>query len=138
MREPLIRTFHSLAACAYLALLVVSTSGCGSASDTASVNGNITYQGQPLTSGLVTFFPSSGRPVNAATKPDGHYTAELAPGDYTVTVTYAEPLPAGYKEGDPLPKPKIILPPEYSTRAKSALSASVASDQSEPINFELK
>src|SRR5688572_2205278 len=126
MREPLIRTFHSLAGCAGLALLAVGAAGCGKASDTVSVYGHVTYQRQALPHGAVTFFPASGRPVNAAIESEGQYAAELAPGDYTITVTYTEPLPAGYKEGDPLPRPKITLPPENNTRAQSTLKATVA------------
>jgi hypothetical protein len=55
-----------------------------------------------------------------------------------VAVNYTEPLPAGYKEGDPIPRPKLVLPPEYSTRARSKLTATVAADQSAPIDFKLE
>jgi hypothetical protein len=117
---------------------MVVASGCGDASNTVSVDGQVTYAGSALPGGSVTFFPTSGRPVNAPIASDGNYNIEVAPGDYVVTVTYSEPLPPGYKEGDPIPAPKIELPAEYSTRAKSTLSATVAADQSEPIDFELK
>jgi uncharacterized membrane protein len=120
-----------------LAVAACSAIGCGESSSTVTVHGNVTYQGNPL-AGSVTFFPTSGRPVNTALSADGHYEVELEPGDYTVTVNYTEPLPSGFKEGDPMPQPKIVLPPEYSTRARSTLSASVSEGQSEPINFDLK
>jgi hypothetical protein len=118
-------------------VIIVGVVGCGESSSTVAVHGNVTYQANPL-AGSVTFFPTSGRPVNTALAADGTYEVELEPGDYTVTVNYTEPLPPGFKEGDPMPKPKIILPPEYSTRAQSKLSASVAEDQAEPINFDLQ
>ena len=128
--------FRSLWFC--IALFAMSATGCGEKSNTVSVNGNVTYSGQPLTHGSVTFFPPIGRPVNAPLAADGAYGAELAPGEYTVTVSYTEPLPAGFKEGDPLPTAKLTLPPEYDTRARSTLKATVAENQSDPIDFTLK
>jgi hypothetical protein len=76
--------------------------------------------------------------VNAPLGAGGTYSTQLPPGDYTVTVSYTEPLPEGFKEGDPTPKPKFVLPPEYTTRARSKLTATVSEDSGAPINFELK
>lgn len=119
-------------------ILLSSALGCGSSDGTVPVQGRVIYREQALANGSVTFFPVTGRPVNVPLSAEGTYTANLAPGEYTVTVNYTEPLPPGYKEGAPLPKPKITLPPEYNTRAKSKLAAQVADDHSEPINFDLQ
>jgi hypothetical protein len=69
---------------------------------------------------------------------NGDYEAELPPGEYVVTVMPGSPKPENYKEGDPLPPPKVVLPPDYASRVRSPLKATVAEGQSEPINFELK
>jgi hypothetical protein len=53
-------------------------------------------------------------------------------------VNYTEPLPPNFKEGDRVPPPKLIIPDQYSSRAKSTLKATVSPGQSEPINFDLK
>jgi hypothetical protein len=47
-------------------------------------------------------------------------------------------VPQGYKEGDPLPSPKIVLPEEYASRMKSTLKPTVKPEQNDPINFDLK
>jgi hypothetical protein len=59
-------------------------------------------------------------------------------GEYVVVIMIGATTPEGYKEGDPLPPPKITLPDQYTVRAKSSLKANVAAGQSEPVNFELK
>ena len=125
------------ALCFLFALFVASVGGCKKSSGTVPVHGRILYQGQPLTKSSVTFFPASGRPVTA-TAPQGEYTTELLPGDYTAAVAVGIEYPQGFKEGDPVPQPKVVLPPEYTARARSKLTATVKSGKNEPIDFDLK
>jgi hypothetical protein len=124
-------------ACAAI-VAILCASGCGDSSDAVPVQGNVSYRGEALSRGSVTFFPTAGRPVNVAISSDGSYSTELSPGEYIATVSYSEPLPAGYKEGDPVPAPKFILPEEYTRRTKSTLTASILADQDDPINFALE
>jgi hypothetical protein len=121
-----------------LVVVLAGTAGCRDSSDEISVQGRVTFRGQPLPSGSVTFFPATGRPVNTPLGDDGAYSTQLPPGEYAVTVSYTEPLPEGFKEGDPTPTPKFVLPQEYTTRARSKLTATVSEDLDEPINFDLK
>jgi hypothetical protein len=122
----------------FLVLVVVGANGCNKSPGVVAVHGHISYRGNPLTTSAVTFFPTSGgRPVTAAA-PKGEYTADLVPGDYTAVVNVGVEYPAGFKEGDPEPPPKVVLPPEYSTRAQSTLKTTVKAGQSDPIDFELK
>jgi hypothetical protein len=111
--------------------------GCKKTSGDVPVHGKITYHDQPLNASSVTFYPTTGRPVTAGA-PKGEYATELAPGTYTVSVAVGIEYPPGYKEGDPAPAPKVVLPPEYATRAQSKLTATVNAGQTEPINFNLK
>jgi hypothetical protein len=119
------------------AILATISAGCSAESPTVSVHGKVSFRGEPITSGVVTFFPVAGRPTSAPLDSDAMYRVELPPGEYTVVVNVGAEVPPGYKEGDPLPPPKLILPPEYTTRAKSKLTASVKEGQTEPINFAL-
>jgi hypothetical protein len=129
-----------------LLLLLICVPGCGKSSGKAAVRGHVSYRGAPLESASLTFFPASGRP-EATTVSKGEYSIELArqnhwrirtPGEYTAIVLIGIDLPKGYKEGDPVPPPKIVLPEEYTSRAKSPLKAVVSSGQAEPIDFDLK
>jgi hypothetical protein len=119
------------------ALMFFVGAGCGKSDDTVAVHGRVSYRGEALNRGSVTFVPAKGRPVNTPLREGGRYEARLAPGDYTVAVSVSEPLPPGYKEGDPIPPPKIVLPAEYTTIAKSKLAASVSQEGSQAIDFEL-
>jgi hypothetical protein len=120
-----------------MSMLVAGTGGCKKSSGTVSVSGKITFRGAPLSSAVMNYYPATGRAVPASVN-EGEYTADLVPGDYVVAVTLGAKFPPGFKEGDPIPSPKIVLPPEYTERAKSTLKASVQPGHSEPINFDLK
>jgi hypothetical protein len=122
----------------FLSAVVLSAAGCGGSSETVSVSGQVSYQGEPVPGGAITFFPAAGRPVIAAISDGGEYSAELRPhGEYVVVVNVGTDLPPGYQEGDPLPPPKIVLPPMYTTRVKSDLRAVVAEGSAQTIDFQL-
>jgi hypothetical protein len=120
------------------AVLATLCVGCGQPTDGIEVTGTVTHKGQPLSNAAITFFPTQGRPTTVPLDVDGDYVAKLEPGDYRVTVTVGVSLPEGYKEGDPLPPPTVVLPDRYTHRAKTELAATVAEDQSEPIDFALE
>jgi hypothetical protein len=134
LKNPITR--QSLLAVTLIAL--AGATGCGESSNEVAVEGRVTYRGAPLETGSLTFFPSKGRPVSASLAEEGEYELALPPGQYTVTVNVGPDLPPGFREGDPVPPPKIVLPPEYTTRAKSRLTAAVRQGDEQPINFELK
>ena len=129
--------FGRLACCTALSMLIFGAGGCKKPGNKAPVHGRIQYRGEPLASAGITFFPQKGRSVTA-TAPHGDYATELTPGDYTVVVAVGNELPQGFKEGDPVPPPKVVLPEEYTERAKSTLKASVTLGQDQPIDFDLK
>ena len=101
------------------------------------VSGTVTYRGTPLSNASITFFPAVGRPAIASIS-DGEYSVRLPPGEYKVTITLGVDLPAGWKEGDPIPPPAMVLPPHYTNMRDTQLSAMVTEDQSEPIDFALQ
>jgi hypothetical protein len=120
-----------------LLLLLICAPGCGKSSGKVSVHGHVTYRGAPLESASLTFFPAKGRP-EATTVSNGEYSVDLMPGEYSAIVMIGVDLPKGYKEGDPIPPQKIVLPEIYTSSAKSPLKATVTAGKNEPIDFELK
>ncbi len=132
-----LRRGSSLTAVAILFLIGLTAGGCAKSSDLRHVHGVIKYRNEPVSNASITFFPSTGRAVTAAV-PEGEYNVELAPGDFTVTISVGVQLPKGFKEGDPIPAPKYVLSDEYTSRTKSKLKANVGQNQSDPINFDLK
>ena len=119
------------------ALAPFLTTGCGQPSDTVTVQGDVTFRGKAISKGSVTFYPETGRPANAPIL-DGAYQAELRPAEYVVTISISQPLPPGFKEGDPEPPPKLELPPVYTIPGMSTLKATVTPDQNDPIDFVLE
>lgn len=121
-----------------LSTLVVAGFGCRKSSDQTVVKGRVTYRSEPISRGAVTFFPTTGRPVTAPISEQGDYQVELTPGDYVVIVNQGFSPPPGFKEGDLLPPPKFTLPAEFSSRARSQLSAHVEPGTPQPLDFLLK
>jgi hypothetical protein len=119
-------------------LAAISSSGCIRSSDLLPVQGQVSYRGEPVTNGSVTFFPAQGRPESAPLSEEGAYEIHLPPGDYRVTINVGLSLPSGWKEGDPVPRPKFVLPPQYTTQAKTVLTAHVSQETAESIDFALE
>jgi hypothetical protein len=73
-----------------LPLCLVLVFGCekGNPNAAATVTGKVTYKGEPVTAGVVTFNPKKEGPVSSATlNADGTYSITEAPaGDFTITV----------------------------------------------------
>jgi hypothetical protein len=120
-------------------LLAGTVVGCGGDnSGDVAVQGSLAYQGKPVPDAKLDFFSSSGRPLTTQVSADGEYNIELSPGEYRVVVTQGVTLPPGYKEGDPLPPPPVKLPPKYTKRVETPLTASVSADNSsQTIDFNL-
>ena len=128
-------------ACRYwgvAALLAATLVGCQKPSSGVPVHGRVSYQAQPIESCGLMFYPEHGRTVATSTDAAGEYHATLPPGDYAVTVNISVKPPAGWKEGDPIPPPKFVLPDKYTNRVKSILKAGVKPDQTDAIDFDLK
>lgn len=125
---------------AYLLSVVIALAavGCGSESNTTGVSGSVTVSGQPLGGGAIQFFPSQGRPTIATIDDSGKYEVELPPGKYQVTVSKIAKLPEGWKEGDPVPVQKTLVPAQYTTRVNTPLRTTVTESGAEPTDFSLE
>jgi hypothetical protein len=72
-------------------LLVPLATGCGGKAG-ATVSGTVTYQGKPLSSGIVTFVPDVGPAHNADIQSDGSYRMTNVPvGPVKISVTTNSP-----------------------------------------------
>jgi hypothetical protein len=76
-----------------LALAVLPAAGCSSPNGT--VSGEVTYDGQPVTNGTVTFLPTDGKgAVTGGPVTDGHYRVEnVPPGPKLVLVEAVKKVP---------------------------------------------
>jgi hypothetical protein len=133
--KAMIRIASSSALVALSCLLVL---GCGGKEGTSTVSGKVTYQGQPVTDGLINFVTNGGRPLGGSIGADGTYSTQLPPGEYKVRIDTPPEFPAGYKEGDPLPKlPPRQVPEKYANFNSSGLTATVKGDGSQTIDFAI-
>ena len=117
--------------------------GCGSGDGkpSGSVSGRITFQGQPVTSGVVNLMSQKlGAGASAPLGDDGKYRLadSLELGDYKVMVTPPPPPPPRPEDGPPKPPPAAAnIPKKYRTEATTDLSATVKSG-SNTFDFDLK
>jgi hypothetical protein len=123
---------------AVAALVAVSIAGCDESSSGVPIHGSVNFKGARVANATLMFYPDQGRAVTTTANEAGEYSVQMPPGSYTVTVVIGATLPPGWKEGDPIPPPKIALPAQYATRAKTTLRATVKPTQAEPTDFELK
>jgi hypothetical protein len=131
---------HFACVCSTAAVLIgfASLLGCGDSNGGVTVSGKITYDGNPVTSGLINFQPQGGRPLGGAIRADGTYSAEIPPGDYAVRIDAPAPLPQGFKEGDPVPDLPPLVPEKFANYDSSGLTATVKPDaRNQTIDFNL-
>ena len=121
--------------------------GCGSTNTdlppTAPVTGKVTYQGQPVSNGLVTFHPANGsKPASGQTGKNGEFTLSTFEredgavfGKHKVTIK-------AYQEGQdvslvPADKLTYAVPKKYVDEATTSLEVEVKKGSND-IALELK
>lgn len=134
--------------CSALAALVAAGCGSDDKPKTVPVTGTVTYKGQPLTSGMITFLPTGGttnaeanvRPATDMLESDGTYSLTtfapgdgVRPGEYLVTIVSYEVPPS--PEGGGI----WAIPQKYGNPQTSGLKASIpAESDGEVLDFELE
>ena len=117
---------------------IVALLGCGKSSKMVSVQGSITYAGKAVTDGIINFLQAKSRPLGGGINSDGTYSVELPPGEYQVRIDAPAALPAGYKEGTPLPKLPPLVPEKYANFNTSGLVAKIEEQgSSQQVDFKL-
>ena len=110
--------------------LLLFVAGCGK--HTGDVSGSVSYRGEPVPSGNVTFFDKSNQVVGTSAIAAGKYRIRQAPvGAVTITVTSAPP-PTKVKKGQPPPDKdaaaaaeNATIPSMYGSPEKSGLTYQV-------------
>jgi hypothetical protein len=114
-----------------MALVSLGSSGCGR--PTGSVSGKVTYQGKPLTSGLVIFVDKDGFVSQpAGIEIDGTYVAQGVYVGPTKVCVETHPLSGGdggaavMKDGKEVPRPRYVpLPAKYKDAKQTDLGLDV-------------
>jgi hypothetical protein len=132
---------HRMRSFALVALVLAPCWGCGSglggggaAISLLPVKGKVTYNGKPLSSGVIYFERDGyGRPATGKLQSDGTYTlGTLKDGDGVVAGTHLVTLGNFDKA---LAKDRTLA--KYATAKSSGLTAQVDSEHTE-FNFDLK
>lgn len=125
--------------CLIVGLMLLA--GCGDGEPSRiPVTGTVTFDGEPVTEGTVTFFSRStgvadGAPLNSEGRFE--FADGLPAGEYVVSV--APPPPeevAGAPSAAP-PKEYPDIPQKYRSDVTTDLKATVEEGSSEPLRFEL-
>lgn len=122
---------YSLLAFVLLAPVAAGLMGCGSGGG-ASVSGTVTYQGQPLPVGTVSFTGKEGG-ASAVITNGAYSVTNLPEGEMKVTVSTPMPSaspPPGVKAIVPAVQP-IAVPQKYRSPDHSGLSYAVESGSHE-------
>lgn len=120
-------------ACALAALALQA--GCRDARHAGKyeVNGAVTWNGEPIQKGFVTFHPEGGKSDEAGPITNGRYLLYAHPGQNGVSIS-AEKV-SGFNQGMNQPNVVQFIPPEYNTASK--LSAEVVPDGTNSFDFSL-
>lgn len=120
--------------------------GCGSGSR-SSVEGTVTFDGQSVDGGSITFLPESGD-KNASPASgqiiDGKYAIDSergpAPGKYKVEIIWkkktGKQIPNASDPGTSVDETKQVIPQKYNS--KTELTCEIKSGSNKNVNFELK
>lgn len=122
-------------------IMAMALAGC-SGGNAATVSGVVTLDGQPLTTGNVSFYPDGGdqAPAYGQIDAQGRYSLStgtdegLAPGKYVAVVVATKDPPQAYDaQGSEIP-PIPITPIKYGNTATSDLKVEVnAGDNEIPL-----
>jgi hypothetical protein len=131
-----------------VAVLCVSICGCGeSGPPKYPVTGAVTYQGKPLPTGAVMFFPTKGVPVGGTIAADGTYRFEAPAGTYKAAVRAVakprgkDPTTVSPEEAagmSPQRQQGTLIPLKYSEIATSGLSYEVKAGEDNRIDINLE
>jgi hypothetical protein len=124
------------------ASLCIFAAGCSSGPAKGEVHGKVTFKGQPVKDGIVTFLnPKEGGAAEAAIGADGSYAVRggVAVGEYVVEI---KPLmeikdtDPGKSPPAPVEKPAPDIPKKYRMQGTTPLRAAVKTGPNE-LNFEM-
>jgi len=117
-----------------IGFIALTPLACGKGGpEMAKVTGKVTYKGQPVPKGTITFaaIDKNGRNATGAIQPDGSYTLQTEdPGDgaqlgeYNVAIAARDEEILDYTPPKPIP-PKRLVPEKYERPQTSGLTKKV-------------
>jgi len=124
----------SLCRLATAVALIFLASGCDSSTKGTPVGGTVTWRGEPLQEGSISFDPADagGHPEGADIR-NGVYTLNLRPGKYTVKIRATRQ--AGFDKAINAPRFEQYLPAQYND--KTTLTADIPSGGNPALAFAL-
>ena len=119
------------------AMLLMLTLGCGGGPFVITVEGEVSYEGEPIANGNIAFVSTDPHIVDAAaTIVDGKYKMEVQPGEKKVVLTATRE--AG--EIDPAMGARrrvSYLPVEYSSESFAILKVTITKEGQRKFDFHL-
>jgi hypothetical protein len=121
-------------------LLMPLLIGCGSGKH-VELSGAVTYEGQPVQRGNISFLSSDGKgPTAAAIIAEGKYAVKILPGSYDVRIEGSKVVGEQLMHANNPASPKVpilepLIPAEYNE--KSTLKAEILGS-TRVLDFQLK
>lgn len=123
--------------------LAAVLAGCSSGPATGEVRGKVTFKGQPVTEGTITFLnPKEGGAGEGTLGSDGSYAIQgkLVVGEYLIVVNppiHIVDTDPGKSPPAPVEKPAPNIPQKYRVQGTTPLKETVQKGKNE-FNFDLK
>ena len=124
------RNFATLA----MSLIPLAFGGCGSGDGKAKISGTVSFDGQPIPEGYITFTPQGTGAPDAGQNKDGKFTLRAIPGKHRIQVEASRP------KGPIIPSMGVALREEYIParyNSESTLSEEVKSGGNNVFEFNL-
>ena len=115
----------------------LATCGCGESGPvTVEVTGTVTYQGEPLPTGRVTFVSVTYRPTSSVIDKNGQYRMDSVLGTHAVEVVANRTIKEEGFEG--LPEYEPIIPSRFNRAKTSGVQVTVEDKQPNVIDIKLE
>jgi hypothetical protein len=127
------RRFPRVVGLGLIAALAAAAAGCSGGSKKVTIDGTVTYRGQPLSSGILRVVSEDGSFATAMVRPDGTFTlTDVVPGEIRVGIQEA---PQGSASSDgkagPAPARAPSLPAKVKDPETSGLKYTITPGTSE-------